>query len=117
MSEDRFDGYSVELYLDQDGDWFARFEDLSTISAYGDSPELALMELECAWLLVKEDYLAEGRPVPVAPVRKEYSGQFNVRIDKRIHRALAIEAVRAGVSLNALVAQKLAEASRHYSEQ
>jgi len=32
-----------------------------------------------------------------------------VRIDRRVHRALAIEAGRAGVSLNALVAEKLAK--------
>ena len=42
------------------------------------------------------------------PSRKEYSGQFNVRIDKRIHRGLVLEATKAGISLNALVAQKLA---------
>ena len=30
-----------------------------------------------------------------------------MRIDKRDHRALAIEAALAGISLNALVAQKL----------
>ena len=36
-------------------------------------------------------------------------GQFNVRIDKRVHRALAMEAARVGLSLNALVAQKLAK--------
>ena len=36
------------------------------------------------------------------------SGRFNVRVDRRVHRALAIEAARAHVSLNALVAQKLA---------
>jgi len=45
--------------------------------------------------------------IPTAPSRKEYSGQFNVRIDRRDHRALAIEAAQAGLSLNALVAQKL----------
>jgi predicted HicB family RNase H-like nuclease len=45
--------------------------------------------------------------MPVAPSRKEYSGQFNVRIDKRRHRQLATEAARAGISMNALVAQKL----------
>jgi hypothetical protein len=38
----------------------------------------------------------------------EYCGSFNVRIDRRVHRALAIEATQAGVSLNALVAQRLA---------
>ena len=63
--------------------------------------------------MVKKDFLAEGEPVPVSPARRKYSGQFNVRIDRPVHRALAIEATRAGMSLNALVAQKLADAVKH----
>jgi predicted HicB family RNase H-like nuclease len=58
--------------------------------------------------LVKESYAEDGLPLPVAPSRREYKGVFNVRIDRRVHRALAIEAQRAGLSLNALVAQNLA---------
>lgn len=33
---------------------------------------------------------------------EEYSGRFNVRIAKRVHRELAIEAARAGLTLNAI---------------
>ena len=58
---------------------------------------------------IDKSYQKHGEPVPVAPSRKEYSGQFNVRIDRRLHRALAIEAAKAGVSLNAIVSQKLAK--------
>jgi predicted HicB family RNase H-like nuclease len=47
--------------------------------------------------------------IPAAPARRQYQGVFQVRIDKRVHRALVIEAERAGVSLNALVAEKLAK--------
>ncbi len=60
---------------------------------------------------MKECYRDDGEEIPIAPSRKEYSGQFNVRIDKRIHRNLVLEATKAGISLNALVAQKL---SRDY---
>ncbi len=35
----------------------------------------------------------------------------SVRIDKRLHRQLAIEATIAGLSLNALIAQKLISSS------
>lgn len=51
--------------------------------------------------------------MPAAPSKNEYSGQFNVRIDKRVHKTLAIEAAQSGVSLNALVSQKLAIACAH----
>jgi predicted HicB family RNase H-like nuclease len=107
MSNDRFNGFSVNLYLDEDGDWLAHFVERPEISAFSDSPEAALDELHTAWEGVKETYRDDGDPVPVAPARKEYSGQFNVRIDRRVHRALAVEAARAGISLNALVARKL----------
>lgn len=104
---DRFDGYGVNLYQDEDGDWLAHFIELPHVSAFSDTPEGALKELETAWVGVKESYRKHGEPVPVAPSRKKYSGQFNVRINRALHRALAIEAAREGVSLNAMVAKKL----------
>ncbi|HRO55960.1 MULTISPECIES: toxin-antitoxin system HicB family antitoxin [Nitrosomonas] len=106
---DKFDGYTVEIFLDEDGDWLARLEELPNISAFANSPEQAIAELEAAWKLTKESYMAHGEAIPIAPARRQYSGQFNVRVDKRVHRALAIEAARAGISLNALVSKKLSE--------
>jgi predicted HicB family RNase H-like nuclease len=106
--QDRFDGYAVEMFLDDDGDYLAHFAEMPNVSAFGRTPEKALAELATAWELVKESYEEEKLPLPIAPSRREYKGVFNVRIDRRVHRALAIEAERAGLSLNALVAQKLA---------
>jgi predicted HicB family RNase H-like nuclease len=103
-----WDGYSINLYRDEDGDWLAHFVEMPNVSAFGDTPEIALDELYEAWEGMKECYVQDGEEIPIAPSRKEYSGTFNIRIDKRIHRALAIEAAKAGISLNALVGQKLA---------
>jgi hypothetical protein len=44
--EDRFDGFTVNLYLDEEGDWLAHFVELSHISAFAATPEQALEELE-----------------------------------------------------------------------
>ncbi len=107
-TKDRFDAYAVNVLLDDDGDWLAHFVELPNVSAFGPTPEKALKELDVAWALVKESYAEEGKPLPVAPARREFGGVFQVRIDRRVHRKLAIEAERAGVTLNALVAQKLA---------
>ena len=107
---ERFDGYGVELFLDGDGDWMAHLAELPNVSAFGPTIEKALDELAVAWDLVKESYEDAREAIPVAPLKRQYSGQFNVRIDKRVHRALAIEAARTGLTLNALVAQKLARA-------
>jgi predicted HicB family RNase H-like nuclease len=106
---ERFDGFSVNIFEDDAGDWVAHFVERPEVSAFGKMPEDALHELAAAWEGVKQTYFDDGEHVPVAPARKEYSGQFNVRIDRRLHRDLAIEAAQAGVSLNALVAQKLAQ--------
>lgn len=107
-TEDSFDGYTVNPLLDEDGDYLAHFVELPNVSAFGLTPEKALKELDVAWALVKESYADEGKELPVAPARREFGGVFQVRIDKRVHRKLAIEAEHSGITLNALVAQKLA---------
>ena len=48
----------------------------------------------------------EVLPVPLAD--RQFSGKFNVRIPPEQHRALAMKAQEAGVSLNRFVASKLA---------
>ena len=104
---DEFDGFSIHLLQDEEGDFVAHFVELPNVSAFGKTAEAALHELAIAWEGMKVSYRKHKEAIPVAPTRREYSGSFNVRIDKRIHRALAIEAARVGLSLNALVAQKL----------
>jgi predicted RNase H-like HicB family nuclease len=64
---DRFDGYGVELWLDEDNEWIAHLTAIPSISAYGKSPEAALKELAAAWNLAKESYASRGIEVPVAP--------------------------------------------------
>ena len=107
MAKKEFDGFSVNIFLDDDGDWLAHFIELPSISACGDTAEEALQELKVAWEGTKKSYRKHGEKVPVAPSQKNYSGHLNVRIDKRLHRQLAIEATIAGLSLNALISQKL----------
>jgi len=101
--------------LDDDGEYLAHFVELPNVSAFGELPEDALRELQTAWEGVKESYRKHGEPVPVAPARKEYKGQFNIRIDRRLHRALAIEAAKAGISLNAIISQKLARTTLEHT--
>ncbi|MCD6184309.1 MAG: type II toxin-antitoxin system HicB family antitoxin [Deltaproteobacteria bacterium] len=47
----------------------------------------------------------EKIPEPIAI--KNYSGKFMVRVPPDVHRALAIKAAEAGVSINRLVSSKL----------
>jgi predicted HicB family RNase H-like nuclease len=41
------------------------------------------------------------------PADKKYSGHFMLRIDPKLHKALAIKAAREGRSLNAFVEERL----------
>jgi len=35
---DRFDGFTVNVFLDEDGDYLAHFVELPNVSAFGESP-------------------------------------------------------------------------------
>ncbi len=54
------------------------------------------------------DMQAQGEAVPEPLSTRDYSGRFVVRIPPQRHRALAIQAAEAGVSLNRLVSDRLA---------
>ena len=51
-----FDGFVINLYVDEQKDWLAHFQSMPNVSAFGDTPESALEELKIAWELVKEGY-------------------------------------------------------------
>ena len=61
-----FDGFIINLYVDEQGDWLAHFQEMPNISAFGDSPQEALEELKFAWELVKDDYKERNMEIPVA---------------------------------------------------
>ena len=104
---DDFDGFMVNVFLDEDGDYLAHFVEMPNVSAFANTPEEALRELAMAWQCVKESYLEHHEPIPQAPSREGYEGPFNVPIDAELYQALADEAAKSGMSLYALVAQKL----------
>jgi predicted RNase H-like HicB family nuclease len=61
-----FDGFIINLYVDEQGDWLAHFQEIPTISAFGDTPQEALEELKVAWELVKDDYREKNRQIPIS---------------------------------------------------
>ncbi len=63
-TRDDFDGFAVEMFLDEDGDYLVHFVELPNVSAFGQTPDEALVELKTAWELMKECYREDGVPVP-----------------------------------------------------
>ena len=78
---DIFDGFTVNLFFDEDGDYLAHFVELPNVSAFGSTPAQTLVELKTAWELMKECYQEDDVPVPKAPSREGYEGAFNVPVD------------------------------------
>jgi len=56
-----------------------------------------------------EIYQEDKEPLPESTAGKEYSGKFVVRVGRDLHKALAIDALRHGESLNSYCVNKLRE--------
>ncbi|MGH7085699.1 MAG: type II toxin-antitoxin system HicB family antitoxin [Acetobacteraceae bacterium] len=83
----------------------AEFPSLSHLDA---TPEAALGGIRALVKDIVADMRKSGEPVPKPIAGQAYSGKFLTRIPPGLHRALAIEAAEAGVSLNRLVSFRLA---------
>ena len=59
MNKNVFDGFTVNVFLDEDGDYLAYFVEMPNVSAFSDTPEDALKELAMAWEGVKETGLTQ----------------------------------------------------------
>ncbi|MEJ7710332.1 MAG: type II toxin-antitoxin system HicB family antitoxin [Pyrinomonadaceae bacterium] len=55
-----------------------------------------------------EDLAESDERIPEPLSKRSYSGTLNVRMPKRLHRQLTIEAEQEGVSLNQWITSKLA---------
>ena len=109
MDKDVFDGFTVNLFFDEDGDYLAHFVEMPNVSAFSDTPEGALKELAVAWRGVKKSYQKHRESIPKAPSRNGYEGPFNIPVDVQLYHTLADEAAKAGISLYTLVMQKLSK--------
>ena len=67
-----------------------------------------LCDIVDEWIQIHEE---DGSILPesLLPAGKEYSGRFVLRLDPKLHKALAIHSVKEGKSLNAYVTEKLSK--------
>jgi predicted HicB family RNase H-like nuclease len=65
------------------------------------------------WIEIYQD---DGDPLPAATAGREYSGKFVVRVGKDLHKALAVDALRHGESLNSFCLHVLREERVQYGE-
>lgn len=95
--------YPFRAEVDEDGGYVVIFPDLpgcmTQVETLADLPEMARDALNL-WL---ETEYERGAAIPDPSAPPEYSGRFNVRIPRSLHRRLAESAERDGVSLNTYV--------------
>ena len=102
--------YSVTWSVDDDV-FVARVAEFPSLAAHGDTHDGALTELRSVVADVVEDLVENDELVPEPFSLRSFSGKLLVRMPKSLHRTLALEAERQGVSLNHLIATKLSKAS------
>ncbi len=93
--------YRMEIVEDYDeGGFVVSFPELPGCISCGESVETAVanaQDAKKAWL---EAALEEGIQVQEPDSQEDYSGQFKLRIPKSLHRALAEQSRREGISMN-----------------
>lgn len=92
--------YRMEVVPDAEGGYVVSFPELKGCLTSGETVEAAVANAEDAkreWLVaaMEDDY-----PIPEPGCDEDYSGQFKLRIPKSLHRQLAEQSRREGISMN-----------------
>ncbi len=101
--------YPFDVIADPEGGYVVEFPDLpGCLTQVETLEEIPYMveDVRSGWLECEYDRDPTDIPLPSYPV--EYSGRFDVRIPKLLHRLLSDAAERDGVSLNQYVVALLA---------
>lgn len=102
--------YHIEL-IPAGGEWFVHIPDLPGCMSQGETVEEAVAAIREAQRLWIEVALEDGIPIPEPRAQQHaFTGRFNIRLPKEVHRALVAHAAAEGVSLNLYVATILAQA-------
>ncbi|MFA5903322.1 MAG: toxin-antitoxin system HicB family antitoxin [Desulfobacula sp.] len=90
-----------------DNEYVGLCAEFPSLSWLDETPESALKGIRNIVADVVNDMTASEENIPEPLAVKNYSGKFMVRVPPDVHRALAIKAAEAGISLNRLVSSKL----------
>jgi antitoxin HicB len=102
----------VIIIPDATGGFVAEIRDLPGCYTQGETMEETFNNIEEARHLWMESMYEDGNeiPLPASELEKQYSGKFNVRLPRNLHRQLDEMAEREGVSLNHFLVSTLSRA-------
>lgn len=93
--------YKIVLHPAKEGGYVAEIPELSGCLTQGDNLQDTFEMIEDAKASWIDIAMQDGIVIP-EPVDDQYSGKFNVRIPKSLHKELAFKAKEENVSLNQL---------------
>jgi antitoxin HicB len=100
--------YPFNAVADPNGGYVVLFPDLPGCMTQVESlDQLPSMAEDARRLWIETEHEA-GKDIPLPSYPEEYSGKFNVRLPKSLHRSLVEAATQEGVSLNQYVSTLLA---------
>jgi antitoxin HicB len=103
--------YLVSIEEAPEGGYFVQIKDLPGCFSQGETMEETLQNIEEARKLWMESMYEDGNEIPLpGAAEKQFSGKFNVRIPKSLHRKLDEIAEQEGVSLNHYLVSTLSRA-------
>ena len=100
------------IWWEEDGEYVGLCAEFPLLSHLDDTPEKAFAGIRDLIAFCVDDLQKEGAPVPEPLSTKRYSGTITVRVPPDTHRALAMDAAEAGVSMNRLASERLANRPR-----
>lgn len=102
--------YRMEIVPDTaEGGFVASFPELPGCITCGETAEMAAANAEDAkkeWLIAA---MEDGIDIPCPDDTENYSGQFKLRLPKSLHKQLASDAKRDGISINQYCVYLLAQ--------
>ena len=102
------DRYTYRVFWsDEDDEYVGLCAEFGLLSHLDDSPEGALTGIRELVSHAVQLNREEGIEVPEPISTRRYSGTITLRIPPETHRALAMDAAEAGVSMNRLATERL----------
>lgn len=105
--------YKYEIIPSPEGGYVITVPDLPGCITQAETYQEALSMIEDAKKAWIESALEDGIEIPEPISENNYSGKFNIRVPKSLHRALAQKAKEEDVSLNQLVIYHLSKGIGH----
>ena len=100
--------YKIVLYPAEEGGYIVELPELPGCISQGETVKEALEMIEDAKRCWLASALEDGFTIPEPTVENAFSGKFNVRVPKSLHRLLVQKAKEENVSLNQYINYQLA---------